>query len=592
MRLTLVLPTLLWLVSSFSTVAAIRAERPVAAELLPDQTLVYLQARSVPDLIKAFNETSMGRITRDEQIRPFVSHLYGSALDAYTQIEERIGLPMADLLRLPQGELCFAVVAQDQGNPEVVLLFDVGKHVAQAETLLRRLDEELLGAEASRTVEEVAGVQMDVYEFPGRGRRLVVFEKEGTVVFTSNVDLSKQLLDVWGGNEELLTLSENRKFKTIMNRCRVTNDDDDEEQPHVTFYADPFTLAKRLTRGNFAAQAGLATAAGLGVDGITGVGGSMVFATEEFDGIMHAHMLLETPREGVVKMVALESGDTTPEPWVPTDVASYSTMHWDIDQTLDEMTKLYDVFRGENAWQIEIVDVASEQSGVDFETDILQQIDGRATMLTWMEPPARLNSQATLIAVKVKNPERVKASLTRVTDKFANRTQRETYGGLTYFSVDVGRRNRNADPQVTRIPDPCVAVIGDYLMATDSSKLLKQIILTKSDASMTLANDLEFKLIASKIRRQVGGAKVGLVTFRRPEEGFRALYQMATSEAIRAQLDGRSANNPFFNALNQALKENPLPPFAVVAQYLAPGGAMVINDSTGLHYTAFTLRRD
>ena len=99
-------------------------------------------------------------------------------------------------------------------------------------------------------------------------------------------------------------------------------------------------------------------------------------------------------------------------------------------------------------------------------------------------------------------------------------------------------------------------------------------------------------MIANKIKRQVGGAKVGMISFRRPEEGFRALYQLATSKSIREQLDSRSERNPLFKALNGALTENPLPPFAVVAQYLAPGGAMVVNDATGFHYTAFTLRRD
>ena len=588
MRVTPVLFVLAIAASSLLMGSSVRAERPVAAKLLPDQTLVYLQARSVPDLIEAFGETAMGRITSNEQIRPFVAHLYGSVLDAYTQIEERIGLPLAELLRLPQGELCIALVVQEQGGPEVVLLFDVGNHRAQAETLLQRLDEELLAAETSRTVEQVGDVQLDVYEFPGRQRRLVVFEKEDTVVFTSNADLSKQLLDVWDGNEELLTLSENRKFKTIMSRCGG----DSDEQPHVTFYADPFELAKRVTRGNFSAQAVLATAAGLGLDGINGIGGSMVFATEEFDGVMHAHVLLETPREGVVKIIALDSGDTTPEPWVPTDVASYSTLYWDIDQTLDELTELYEVFRGEDSWQLEIVDRISQQLDVDFETEILQQIAGRATMITWMEPPARLNSQATLIAIKVKDAEKAKKSLRRMANKFGNSLTEDTYGSVTFYRAPINNRNRNATEGVTRTPDPCLAIIGDYLMGTDSSKLLKQVIVTKSDSSESLANDLEYKLIASKIKRQVGTAKTGMITFRRPEESFRALYQLAASESIRDQLNARADSNPFFRALNGVLQENPLPPFAVVAQYLAPGGGMVVNDATGFHYMAFTLRRD
>jgi len=118
-----VVPVLFALAIAASTLlmgANALAERPVAAKLLPDQTMVYVQARSMPDLIEAFRETSMGRITNDEKIKPLVAHLYGSILDAYTQVEERIGLGLAELLSLPQGELCIALVVQEQGNPEVV----------------------------------------------------------------------------------------------------------------------------------------------------------------------------------------------------------------------------------------------------------------------------------------------------------------------------------------------------------------------------------------------------------------------------------------------------------------------------------------
>ena len=42
----------------------------------------------------------------------------------------------------------------------------------------------------------------------------------------------------------------------------------------------------------------------------------------------------------------------------------------------------------------------------------------------------------------------------------------------------------------------------------------------------------------------------------------------------------------------KALAENPLPPFEVLRQYLSPGGGMVVDDETGIHYMAFDLRRE
>jgi hypothetical protein len=54
----------------------------------------------------------------------------------------------------------------------------------------------------------------------------------------------------------------------------------------------------------------------------------------------------------------------------------------------------------------------------------------------------------------------------------------------------------------------------------------------------------------------------------------------------------QGANNPLFKSLDQALKDNPLPPFSVLAQYLSPGGGMMVNDETGIHYSTFTLKRE
>ena len=72
---------------------------------------------------------------------------------------------------------------------------------------------------------------------------------------------------------------------------------------------------------------------------------------------------------------------------------------------------------------------------------------------------------------------------------------------------------------------------------------------------------------------------------------MRFLYGLATGERTRQALGKRAKNNRFLKSLDSALKENPLPPFAVLQRYLAPGGALVVDDETGIHYTAFSLRR-
>jgi hypothetical protein len=129
-------------------------------------------------------------------------------------------------------------------------------------------------------------------------------------------------------------------------------------------------------------------------------------------------------------------------------------------------------------------------------------------------------------------------------------------------------------------------------VGTNSVGFLQQAILTKSDPGKSLSAELDFKLIASKIARQAGGARPGLVSFSRPEESMRMWYDLASSEDTRGVLSRQAENNPFFKALNTALTDHPLPPFGVLAKYLAPGGGMVTSDDTGFHYTGFALKRN
>jgi len=71
---------------------------------------------------------------------------------------------------------------------------------------------------------------------------------------------------------------------------------------------------------------------------------------------------------------------------------------------------------------------------------------------------------------------------------------------------------------------------------------------------------------------------------------MRWMYELASSEDVRKRLSDPQANQ-FFKTLDEALTKNPLPPYSVISQYLAPAGAVLVNEETGLHYISFGLRR-
>ena len=209
-------------------------------------------------------------------------------------------------------------------------------------------------------------------------------------------------------------------------------------------------------------------------------------------------------------------------------------------------------------------------------------------MVSWVERPITPQSQASILGFKLLDADAVKETLQKVAAKNEANLTSETYAGKTYYqTLAPGQEDL---PAGQRPPLPCFGVLGDYLLAANRSSLYKKVIATAA-GSKSLADELDFKLIAGRIRRQPGGSNPGMISFERPEEGMRFTYDLITGENTRATLAAQAANNRFFRSIDTALKENPIPPFEVLRRYLAPGGAMLIDDGTGIHYTAFSLRR-
>ncbi|MBW3598271.1 MAG: DUF3352 domain-containing protein [Planctomycetes bacterium] len=324
--------------------ATAMAERPSAARLLPASTVAYFRIADAPDLVEKFRATAIGRLARNEKVRPLLSQLYGSAAEAFVQVEEQIGLSLDELLAIPQGEAAAALVAPDDDVPALVAIIDVGEQEDAARSLLERGETAAVNNGATIATETVGDVEVRIVRNPGERRPPAYCVKEGTIVISSSPALVRQLLAAWDGGEGERLLDSPR-FTTVMRKCLAS----EENPPQITWFVDPVELAIAVTRGNFSAQAFVALTPVLGLDGVKGAGGAITMGAGDFDVIVHMHLLLEQPREGLVELLALGSGNTTPEPWVPADAAGYTTIHWDAQKTYEAGMQVYDRFREEGA---------------------------------------------------------------------------------------------------------------------------------------------------------------------------------------------------------------------------------------------------
>jgi hypothetical protein len=436
---------------------------------------------------------------------------------------------------------------------------------------------------------------------------------------TSNLELTGTMLSNQQGKadqqgdegEQIGKLADHEPFKAIMTRCNGGS----ETQLH--WYVDPIGFARAATRGNVGAAAGLAFLPAIGLDGLLAVGGTIQMVVGEFDMIAHAHILLDQPRDGVLEMITLNNGPIDPESWMPADIATYATWNWDVQTTYVKLTELVNSFRGEGAFKRFLDRRVSEQLGADFEEELLAAMTGRFTLASWYERPITLQSQANVLGIQLGDRSAFQATLDKVAEKFENNLNQRDFAGVTIYQIKnpeaegdaaannddatadeedeaAARRRRWREGQRRRrqrMPIGNMAIIGDYLVMTNRERFIEKAIMTQNGTEDRLVEELDYRLIASKIKRQPGGQDACMVSFERPDEALRVGYELLHSDEVRQQIASMKENNPFFQALDEALTNNEFPPFEVIAKYLAPGGAMLTNEESGFHYVGFGLRR-
>jgi hypothetical protein len=94
------------------------------------------------------------------------------------------------------------------------------------------------------------------------------------------------------------------------------------------------------------------------------------------------------------------------------------------------------------------------------------------------------------------------------------------------------------------------------------------------------------------VGRETAGLTPIMFSVSRYEETVRQWYDLLTSEKTRKLIEEKKEDNKFLAALAEALDEQKLPPFEVLAPYLAPGGGILYDTDNGYHGIGFTLRNE
>lgn len=609
------------LLPMLSTSAA-DAPRPGAPHLFPDNTLAYARIDDAKQFKEAMSESSIGRMLNDPELRPFVSDVYGAAAELFDQISDQFDVSLDELLKIPQGEVAIAVIplgpdpddeveeaeqedetSRDE-SPEAirqrlrqrrraanafgfVAVIEAGENTPIAERLLTRLGDRLTQGRYARRDVSYKGAEIARYSPPVTAQADIEFcVRDGAILMGVGEGLVAEMLARWDGDDAGPTLAQNADFAAAMGPCVGA----EATQPQVTFFLDPYEFARRVVSGQGGPPALVwPLVEEMGAARFRGVAGSSFFGGEFFESINHIHVLIETPRDGLLSVVRPATGDINPPAWVPSDVMSYTTLYWDLPNTYAGLGRILDRFQGKDSLQRLAEEPLKQRFDVDLQGDVINQLTGRVTIMRWYERPARINSQTQLWGLEVKEAAKAAETLEKLAEAFPGQVEKEQEGSITVYA---GRGPGQNFPPRFRRPTPCVALLGDHVLFSDSRELLKRAIRANAGALPRLKEVPEYDLVAVEVGGMLEGEEPFLFTFMRSEEMLRQFYEMAAAPGAAEFLKRAGETNPAMAKLAKALEDHPLPPYDTLTKYFAPSGGFAYDSPTGIHYTDFSVKAE
>lgn len=588
-------------------------DRPDTQDLLPETTVGMLKLRNFGEFVEKMNNGSLGQMMQSDSVAPLMDSLYEKAEMRYEEVSADVGLTLEEIRSLPSGEITLAIIAPRRKDLVYVVMMETDEENEAVDKALElgkeKLEEEIESSQNSFDV--------NVDKIRVRGQDVFICKHKGWIIGCSSEDELEDIFTRWSGAEadNVRALSENRKFVTIANRCAVS----DDALPDGRFFLDPIGLFKSASRGNVGANFAVAMLPTLGLDGVLAVGGNMYVDHEQYESISHGHLLLASPREGVLDALAMKPDSYSPEPWVPADIANYMTTSWDVPQMLSSIKDISDqIVEGKYDEFFENIqsEIEERASNIDLQEDFIAHLTGRFSFVRPILSGEQLNGIGNVASLGVDDPEKIEESLSEIfsaEDLIKRWTERE-HGSVRYWTKSeesikqredqikarVERRNKRAKERGEEIikfgprPEvrkgfPTFGIIGDQFVFSDSEEFFQFAVDTFNGDKAALGDDEDFLKRMDTMTKMLKSDLPAALFYSdaRRELGF--YLEALTNDNMMKVLDYQVEKNDsgFLADLKASIDEHGVPDVEDVKQFLSTSGGFITTDDSGYHFLLF-----
>jgi hypothetical protein len=606
-----------------------------ADRLLPANTKGFLSMPDVAQLSANFNRSQFGQLVGDPAMKPFLDGFKQQLRQQGLKQLDQLGLSWDELEGLPKGEVSLAVIEISPDEAAVALVADVTGHNDKAAAVLAKVGERLTRSGARR-ISRAGGDPTIVYQLvgePGAKPPVVGYcVYRDMLVACDNISLLETMLQALSG-ERKDSLAGVAAYHEIMTKCAAQAGG---LAPDLRWFIEPFGYAEtvRATTSLRDRRHGpdlLKAFRNQGFTAVQGVGGMINFSAGKYE-LMHRTMVYAPPLPGhtpqdkdkfhlAARMLDFPAaGDLMPQPWVPRDMATYSTFNCDIKNAFSSVGTLVDEMVGEKGVFRDVLDsLRDDPQGprIDIEKNLIANLGNRITIISDCVLPIGPKSERKVLAVEVTDENAVATTIRKLmeTDKEAHArdfqghvvweivpTKTETTaveieapGASFHVSDNESSPHSDRDDRIFSATAYCVA--QGHLFAASHTELLERVLSgLKPDDRLTAAGDFQ------NIAAQASPLGIGPISFRffsRIDQACRPTYELIRTGQMR---QSETILNKLLNSVlgdgkdgiprKQQIDGHLLPEFDAVRRYFGPAGTFVTSLDNGWLCVGVMLARE
>lgn len=604
-----------------------------AETLVPETTKGLFVVPDVTAMEEAWNKIDLGKLAQDPDVEPFVKDMQEQIQALLDKTGVRVGVSLEELFDVCTGEIAVAFIKPRKGAQKhsVATIVDAAGKDAEVAKLRKKIAATMDKRKAKSATETVDGVELDIYTVPlktgGRKTFKAVFFYDGEkIVAVDHEEVAKEILSlIKGGGGK--TLKGVKGFDKTM--ARVVKESKGLE-PHAYWWVDPLDYAM-LTRDAAAIQKPrdwdvLTALSNQGFDGISGLGGHINLAAELPDGqpcdiLWRGYCYAPGPMSEAARLLELPGKDSlVPEGFIDEKISSYASGTWQIGKSYDYIGSLVDEVVDEEGFFDDLIKSLEEDPNgprINMQKDVVDHLATRASVLTDVKMPVKVDSERFLIAIELKDAKAFKKTLNKILEGDPNAELLEIddeeiweiitdsdedpeidIEGPGFDDFDSEEDNGGNGGGQGLMGDSAMAVINGHLLIASHADAILEVMRRKKNAPK-LADASDY-IAVQKALATIGSTKkdTGRL-FSRVDEEMKAPYEFLREGNMPKSkgLLGRMLNQVLSSEDEEGtrkpqIKGNKMPEFAKIKDYFGRVGLYIVAEKGGFYGAGVALSKD